>query len=507
MDSVDCGGLLERSCRKSENRKVDVENPNPNPNPTVALVHPSIPVKNEIYATVPCCPCPFRLFRTCFQKHLKWKMARFSLSPKSFLGNQTGLSKENADSSSECSSLGEPIEDKSEDEDEEEEEEEAHPLGFSNQGSTRMGLIRGAFLGKHQTSPQIQPNSRDIYGSPIQHKMSVVEHIPNVIHYLNGHLNIKTPVLLKHHHHLCLSEKSLQNDIFYVQDHITDNLHITEPPFTLSKNKHLDHVACSKDTSFINCKSPIQAAQDLKQNERELRNDVARKRERMEQNQRLAVNSFLQLLEQDEREAARILEREHQRLKEQEYILAEEEKKQEDHRLVELSKVKERQRMEYEKRTREENELRLQREEEERERLEDMKKNEYITVAYNMVDSVKKLREQLEIFEMNPDKGVSKRRLEMKKIARGKLNTLSHDQDKIISVAQDVVRAVQSVIQEDAEIRQRLSSMGGGLQTANDTVSVLGASYFMDLIASNVIVRIQAEGFNGYVYDMLLLST
>jgi hypothetical protein len=240
-------------------------------------------------------------------------------------------------------------------------------------------------------------------------------------------------------------------------------------------------------------KSPLQAIQDLKRYEREIQLDITRTRQQMEENQRLAVQSFKQLLQQDEREAARILERERQVQKEQEHLFAQEEQELEDQRLEELSKLEENKRLKEEHQKRLETKLQLQREEEERIQLEYAQKNEYITKAFSMVDTVKNLRQELELFEKNSDKLISKRRLEMKKIARGKLNTLSHDHEKIYSVAQDVVRAVQTVIQEDTDIRQRV----GSSPTIQDATILLGASYFMDLIASNVIVRIQAEGFNG----------
>jgi hypothetical protein len=414
-------------------------------------------------------------------------MARFSFSPKSkAFDGPRDQQKDEYDSFSESSSLEEPTEDESEDGDEDE-EEEAHPLGFSGYGSNRIGLIRGSsFRGPKQVSSQIQHNYKSVHSTPAHSHVQATNNVSPRVIYSRHYIDTKTPVLLKHHQQLCLSNQSFSYDIHHLQDHMKSLGRIKTPSSdATSFQRH--------GTNQNNVKSPLQAVQDLMRNEQTIRKDVARKREQIEEKQRIAVQSFIQLLQQDERDAATILDREQKQQQEYDQQVAEEEKNMEHRRQLELSKEKEMQRIQEEKRQREDNQLRLKRQEEEREQLEFMKKREYITLAYNMVEQVKHKREQLEKFEKNPDKAISRRRLEMKKIARGKLNTVSHDKDKIISVAHDVVAAFHSVLQEDRSLGQQFSSMGG------DQTPMLGASYFMDLIASNVIVRIQAEGFNGYV--------
>jgi len=469
-------------------------------------------------------------------------MARFSLSPKpSSFHDTDGFSKEVLEFETDESSFSkEPVdESESETETEEDELEEAHPLGFSNRGGLRrpIGLLRGAdgLIGRSyppipfQSPPSTQSTAPNVTPSltmvtppgrtstrQSQRRVIEQEQSPKVMHYF---LQTKTPVLLKHHIQVSLSNQSMasttSHDIYLVENHL-ESLHLNQYTPRMIRSDEGEVLSSTYTpipthptekqsllTSSTRITSPLQEAiQDLKRCEQEIQSQIARQKEEMEQKHRIAVQSFKLLLQQEEQEVAKILEKEHLLQKEQEHLLAQEEKELEDRRLVELSKVQEKQRLEEENQKRREKELQLQKEEEERRQVELAQKYEYITQAYQTVDTIKSLRQDLETFEKNSDKNISKRRLEMKKIARGKLNTLSHDKDKIISIAQDIVQAMHSVIKEDEHIRQQ-TSMGGGA-IIYDTASLLGTKYFMDLIASNVIVRIQAEGFNGYVKIILL---
>jgi hypothetical protein len=81
----------------------------------------------------------------------------------------------------------------------------------------------------------------------------------------------------------------------------------------------------------------------------------------------------------------------------------------------------------------------------------------------------------------------------MKKVARGKMNTLSHEKEKVEIVTIQVVEALQTCAQEDMVLKQQMEA--GDASITNEMTR--GARYLMDLIASTVIVRVQAEGFNG----------
>jgi DUF4097 and DUF4098 domain-containing protein YvlB len=128
----------------------------------------------------------------------------------------------------------------------------------------------------------------------------------------------------------------------------------------------------------------------------------------------------------------------------------------------------------------------------EREAME-KKKMEYVDKAKDYVEKLSQVRASLEIFETSKDKIISKRRLQMKKVARGKMNTLSHEKEKVEIVTIQVVEALQTCAQEDMVLKQQMEA--GDASITNEMTR--GARYLMDLIASTVIVRVQAEGFNG----------
>ena len=122
-------------------------------------------------------------------------------------------------------------------------------------------------------------------------------------------------------------------------------------------------------------------------------------------------------------------------------------------------------------------------------------KTEHITKAKKLMDRLVEVRASLEPFETN--KAVSKRRLQFKKVVRGRLNTLSHEADKIRNVSSDVVNAVNAARAEDEQIKSRLEETGALADGGLSPDMARGKRYLLDLLCSNVIVRVQAEGFNG----------
>ena len=121
-------------------------------------------------------------------------------------------------------------------------------------------------------------------------------------------------------------------------------------------------------------------------------------------------------------------------------------------------------------------------------------KTEHITKAKKLMDRLVEVRASLEPFESN--KAVSKRRLQFKKVVRGRLNTLSHEADKIRAVSSDVVNAVNTARAEDEQIKSRLEETGALADGGLSPDMARGKRYLLDLLCSNVIVRVQAEGFN-----------
>lgn len=124
------------------------------------------------------------------------------------------------------------------------------------------------------------------------------------------------------------------------------------------------------------------------------------------------------------------------------------------------------------------------------------KKVEYVGVAEGYVTELRGEREGLMFFDKCKERSVSKRRLGMKKIAKGKLNTLSLNEGKIRDVAREVVGAIRACAADDDAVRNQIERGGGGDGSLSLDMAK-GEEYLIDLIASTVTVRVQADGFNG----------
>jgi len=123
-------------------------------------------------------------------------------------------------------------------------------------------------------------------------------------------------------------------------------------------------------------------------------------------------------------------------------------------------------------------------------------KQDYEIRAAKLTQQLVDVRKSVEPFEKS--KAVSKRRLGMKKIVNGKVNTLSNA-EKVVSVASEVAATIQAAKTEDEQIKQQLAA-----KAPNVTPEMAkGKRYLVDLLASKVIVRVQADGFNGYVMSFI----
>jgi len=112
---------------------------------------------------------------------------------------------------------------------------------------------------------------------------------------------------------------------------------------------------------------------------------------------------------------------------------------------------------------------------------------EHITRAQELIIAVSTVRNTISIFDT--ESSVSRRRLQFKKLVNGKINTLSTDATKIMDVAKCVILAIQQARHDDEAAD---SGVVGG-----DAVMSMGKRYLLDLLCSNLIVRVQADGFNG----------
>ena len=112
---------------------------------------------------------------------------------------------------------------------------------------------------------------------------------------------------------------------------------------------------------------------------------------------------------------------------------------------------------------------------------------EHITRARELITAVSTVRNTISIFDA--DSSVSKRRLQFKKLVNGKINTLSTDATKIMDVANSVILAIQQARHDD--------EVADSVVVGGDAVMSMGKRYLLDLLCSNLIVRVQADGFNG----------
>jgi len=116
---------------------------------------------------------------------------------------------------------------------------------------------------------------------------------------------------------------------------------------------------------------------------------------------------------------------------------------------------------------------------------ENATKYAHVKRAQSLIENLDVVRSTL--VEFDKSKSVGKRRLQFKKVVNGRINTLSHEVNKILDVGRVVVQAIEAASREDAA-----ATSGGG-----EGVMTMGKKYLLDLLASNLIVRVQAGTFNG----------
>lgn len=118
-------------------------------------------------------------------------------------------------------------------------------------------------------------------------------------------------------------------------------------------------------------------------------------------------------------------------------------------------------------------------------------KTEYLVKAKKLIAQLAQLRQSIEPFEKS--KSVSKRRLGMKKVVRGKVNTLAENAEKIRSVASEVGNAITEARQVDADLKKQQEA--GNSEITSEMMK--GKRYLVDLLSSSIMERVQAESFSG----------
>ena len=117
---------------------------------------------------------------------------------------------------------------------------------------------------------------------------------------------------------------------------------------------------------------------------------------------------------------------------------------------------------------------------------------DHVAKAQKLVLQLAQVRASVQPFDVSKEKLISKRRLQMKKIAGGKLNTLTEEVQKVHEVAQQVGDAISQARRDDAQLKQTQQQA-----VASQPELARGKRYLLDLLGSNVLKRVQADGFNG----------
>jgi hypothetical protein len=239
------------------------------------------------------------------------------------------------------------------------------------------------------------------------------------------------------------------------------------PEDTASVQREMDEIRRGMERDHF------EAAQALKmliqRNEQEAEKIIASERRRDEESQR-------------EEQAQR--QKEEQKIAEDQEAEEKEKQKEVDKEELEKEKIQRSQ----EKRNRQRQELKDQADAAEAAIAKD---REYILKAEKLIGQLVQVRASVEPFENS--KALSKRRLGMKKVINGKVNTLSENVDKIRSVAAEVSQAIGAARAEDENIKQQVQAGNRDLTPE----MARGKRYLVDLLSSSVIKRVQAEGFNG----------
>lgn len=410
-------------------------------------------------------------------------MTRFSLDDHSFRDPLTYTYSDDDDSSANTFSC-------SSSDNEHDEYEEPHPLGF---GSTRYG-----FYDKTQTYPS-STDQQDETSTLQMDNMSLVQFFqePLVISRAISDNPTETGILLKHHQRRTRYQDNNTDDLVHRMDRIAALVKAA----SIIPGPVINHNLAIKTSKF---QSLLQAAHNQRQIEQNAKEEMAVYSKKLLEKQKEDAEILLSLIKREEAQADMILHREQM----------EEEKVMEQERL-EIERIEERKKLKDEDSARVEKARAEQVEKSERDKLQladqqqkvleakeakkavraaqEATKTEYIAKAKKIVGKLEQCRASLEVFETSKEKAISRRRLQMKKIARGKMNTLSHEKEKVEIVTGQVVQALQACTQDDLVLKQQMQSG----DTSITKEMTRGTRYLMDLIASTVIVRVQAEGFNG----------
>jgi hypothetical protein len=403
-------------------------------------------------------------------------MPRFSLSPVPF-----GDSSSDVENSypAEDSKTTVKHEDAFRQKYDDDEEEEPHPLGFS---TTRFSLDSQSESLEHYKRRwgYVYPFETDEDMMDNDITLERQQQYPPISQYLDPE-TAPTSALLQ--------VPRERGDATTTMDRLASLLEAASIVDTSSALSSSGMLALTNSATVRTAFSP----QDEARTQRRIQQEMDVHRKQVEQENLQAAKILAQLIsreeykaeqirsaqEEQERQVSREMERQEQRAAAERK--AQETKEQQDQEAAQAEKdradqkLQEKQRMQAEKLAKKQ------------------KENEYLVRAKKLVAQLVQVRASVEPFEKS--KPMAKRRLGMKKIVNGRVNTLAENADKIRQVASEVSDAIAKARAEDEQIKQQLQQGDPNLSSE----MARGKRYLVDLLSSKVIVRVQAEGFNGYV--------
>lgn len=384
------------------------------------------------------------------------------------------------------------IDDQDDDDDEEDaEEEDPHPLGFSSSlGRTRFSIDaeeeeeESSIQGYKRRWGYLNPTDRNSNSHKGNLITSPLQHYPPLHSYLDPE-TAPTSALLRYDYqqkrHQSVTSSSDGDPI----DKITILLKassIVDETTLLSPIRQIEAIQ-----QQMCLPQHVQQQRDYK-----IQLRVERYRAKFAREQEEAAQALANLLQRQEAKA----QQDQKRFEEEQHRREDEKQRQQQEEKQEIERVqKEKRQAQVQAQQKEDarvaKEEAVELEAREREEALQSQQSEYIGRAKKLVADLVQLRASVEPFETS--KAVSKRRLGVKKIANGKVNTLTEDPAKVRSVAMEVSQAISAARAEDAEAKRRLDAQ-------DPSVSVemtRGKRYFLDFLCSKAIVRAQADGFNG----------
>lgn len=416
-------------------------------------------------------------------------MGRYSFSPPGRDSVEVSATawreyKDDYISSSDSDDISESSIDSSHDD---EEEEYPHPLGFPSFGKTRFFLdppTESAQKVRRRLGLLKDPND-DFLAAENDWQEPIMQSFPPLSSYTDAK-TAPTEALLSYSYY--------SNDRPEEEDALLDGVTQLLQAARIVEDDSPQYARLCSETQQAG-QQLLAMSKNMKCELASARQDVSLKRQELEREHQETHAAFLLLLKRDQQAADKVLKQQEAEAKAE--AKAQEEaaqlkRDQQEQDEAERQRIAdERQKKEQEKQQRALKAAQQRDQDQKAAAEEEAKKTEYITKAKKRVAQLVDLRASVAPFEKS--KNVSRRRLKMKKTVKGKVNTLSQDAQKIQSVATEVAQAIQEAKDEDEQLKQQIRA--GNRDITEEMIR--GKRYLVDLLASDTMVRAQAEGFNG----------